>query len=287
MEIENVSGNTYYFPGSTAIGMYREGKRVTIIDTGIDENKIRKIFNYIINESLTLENVIISHSHADHSGGNDFLQKRGFTKFFSSEIEAFFLKNPQFFPYILFGSSYPEFLNTKFIVPAKTEHVYPVSSLKNFKIFEFEGHAFGMVVLKTPDNIVFLADTMFSEKIIEKHPIPFHIDTEKYINAMDSAEKIDADGYIISHGGFYKSISDLKKINVGAIEKIIEIIEKNLPETMENLYSLVLSDLKMEMREKWEYFLNRVPFLAILKYMEKNGRVVMEQKENKIFLKIR
>ncbi len=287
MEIENVSGKTYYFPGSTSIGMYSEGKNVTLIDTGIDDNKIRKIFNYLSEESLYIENVVITHSHADHAGGNDFLQKRGFTRFFSSEMEAFILKHPDFFPYILFGSSYPEFLNTKFIVPSKTEHVYPVSSLKNFKIFEFEGHSFQMVVLKTTDNIVFLADTMFSEKILEKHPIPFHIDTEKYINAMDIAEKIDADGYIVSHGGYYKSIWDLKKINLRALEKIMEIIEKNVPETIENIYSLVLKELNIQIKEKWEYYLNRVPFLAIVKYMEKNGRVVMEQKENKIFLKIK
>ncbi len=287
MELENISGNTYYFSGSTCIGMYREGKKVTLVDTGIDDNKIRKIFNYLNEESLFIENVIITHSHADHAGGNDFLQKRGFTRFFSSEMEAFILKHPDFFPYILFGSSYPEFLNTKFIVPSKTEHVYPVSSLKNFTILEFEGHSFQMVVLKTMDNIVFLADTMFSEKILEKHPIPFHIDTEKYLDAMVKASDIDADGYLISHGGYYKTISDLKKINVGAVEKIQELIEKNLPETIENIYSLVLKELNIQIKEPWEYFLNRVPFLAIVKNLEKNRRIFMESKENKIFLKIK
>jgi hypothetical protein len=42
MELIKVSGNTYIFPGSTTIGVYLEDNEATVIDTGIDENNIKK-----------------------------------------------------------------------------------------------------------------------------------------------------------------------------------------------------------------------------------------------------
>ncbi|HDQ92652.1 MAG TPA: MBL fold metallo-hydrolase, partial [Synergistetes bacterium] len=76
MEIVHASGNTWYIPGPTNLGVFASGKRAVLIDSGNDESMGRKILGALGEQGWELEMILNTHSNADHVGGNAFIQKR-------------------------------------------------------------------------------------------------------------------------------------------------------------------------------------------------------------------
>jgi len=281
MELIKVSGNTYIFPGSTTIGVYLEDNEATVIDTGIDENNIKKIFNYLKDKGVSINSVINTHCHADHIGGNAFLQKKGVKNFYSSEIESFFIKNTEFLPGYMFGSNPPTFMQNKFLMAEKTKNVN-IKIPNIFNIIDLSGHSWQMIGILTKDDVLFCADSFYSEDIVLKHPMLFHIDTENFLKKMDEILYMENYKKIISHGGVVNNIERTININKNAIENIINKILDSLPNYLDLIYSLLSTDFKFN--SSWEFYLNIVPFKSILSYLEKNGKIKFSIKEGKIYL---
>lgn len=280
MEMKNVAGDTYIFPGATTIGLYLDGDQGTLIDTGIDENIVRKIYNFLNEKGIKIENVINTHSHADHIGGNSFLEKKGGIKFYSSNVESFFIMHTEFLPGYMFGSSPPNFLKNKFLMAENTSYVnteFP----KNFRIIDLSGHSWGMIGVITKDDVLFCADAFYSEIIVKKHPLLFHINTK---NFMDSMEKLLKYDYIkvIAHGGLVNNVEKTISTNMDAINNIIEFIFNNTPKFKEDIYSDLSTMIGLN--SPWEYYLNIVPFNSILAYLEMQKKIKFSLKEGRIFI---
>ena len=282
MEIEHISGNTYYMPGATSIGIYITDNYATIIDTGIDENNIRKVFNYLNERGIKINNVLNTHSHADHVGGNYFVEKKGISEFYASKTESIFIKNPYLISSQMFGSLPPRFMMTKLIVPEKTNAEIKQNFPDIFRVIELPGHSWEMIGFITPDNVFFCADSLYSESIIEKHPLLFHLNTDEFLKTMEKVEKIHVDYYVLSHGGLMKNITVVKEKNIESMENIIDYILNLVPNYAENIYSSLLNEIKI--KDLWEYFLNRVPFNSIITYLSHKDKIKISLMENKIFI---
>ncbi|MGC8663948.1 MAG: MBL fold metallo-hydrolase [Thermoplasmata archaeon] len=281
MEIIKISGSTYIFPGSTAIGLYLEDNEATVIDTGIDENNIRKIFNYLKDKGIVINSVINTHSHADHIGGNAFLEKKGVENFYSSEIESFFIRNPEFLPGYMFGSNPPKFMQNKFLMAEKTKNVKSEIP-KIFRVIDLSGHSWQMIGILTKDDVLFCADAFYAEDIVSKHPMLFHIDTENFFKKMDEILGMENYKKIISHGGMVNDVERVININKNAIENILNKTLDSLPNYLDLIYSSLSQDLNFN--SSWEFYLNMVPFKSILLYLEKKGKIKFFLKEGKIYL---
>ncbi len=282
MEIEHIDGNTYYVPGPTSIGIYLEDDYATIIDTGIDENNIRKVFNNLMERGIKIKRVLNTHSHADHTGGNYFLEKKGVTEFYASNNEAIFIKNPMLIPSFFYGSLPPQFLMTKMIMPEKIVSEIKTDFPKIMDTMELPGHSWGMVGFITPDCVFFIADALYSEEIVEKHPLLFHLDTEEFLKSMERVEEKKCEHYVLSHGGIVENLSKIKLKNAKSIENIITSILNSAPDFAENIYSKLLDEIKI--KNTWEYYLNKVPFNSIIKYLFVKEKIKISLKENKIFI---
>ena len=86
------------------------------------------------------------------------------------KIEEQFTRYPQFNSWMLYGANSPRYLKHKFFLakPSEptplTEEVLP----EGFQIIGLPGHSYGMVGFRTPDDVVFLADSLASIDSINK-----------------------------------------------------------------------------------------------------------------------
>ena len=70
-----VSDECFLLTGLTNIGLVRTGEgQAVLIDSGGDDSSGRRIRKALEAEGLTLQAIYNTHSHADHIGGNAFLQ---------------------------------------------------------------------------------------------------------------------------------------------------------------------------------------------------------------------
>ena len=225
-ELTKVGEKTYYIDSPTKIGIYMvDDKNVYLIDSGNDKDAGRKIMKVLDENNWNLLGIINTHSNADHIGGNKYLQQKTGCSIISTEIENTFAKYPILESSFLYGGYPCSKLQNKFLLASSCQ---PTNNADKFlpyglEYIELPGHYFGMIGIKTSDNIYFLADSVFSENIINKYHVFFIYNVKAFLDTLDKIDQLDGKLYIPSHAESTNNISDITKLNR---EKIFEIIDE-------------------------------------------------------------
>ena len=110
-ECVQVGENTFFMDCPSRIGIYRDGEAAWLIDSGNDKDAAKKVLKILDDLGLRLEAAIVTHYHADHTGGAALLQQRTNCRLYLAEPAA-----PGNFPEIntalLFGAHPPKPLRT-------------------------------------------------------------------------------------------------------------------------------------------------------------------------------
>lgn len=222
-ELEQVGPQSYYVNCPAKIGIYRQSDtEVYLIDSGNDKEAAKKVLKITDANGWTVKGILNTHSHADHTGGNRFVQEKTGCKVFAGGIEADITRHPLLEPTMLYGGSPCKDLRNKFLM-AKESEVTDFSSPDfpaEVEIIPLPGHSFDMVGFRTPVNTVFLADSVSSEATLEKYGVTFIYDVAEYLATLDMIETLDAAIFVPSHADPCKDIKTLAAINR---EKVLEI----------------------------------------------------------------
>ena len=75
MELIKLSEKIYYFDSPSKVFVYKlNDNDVCLIDSGNNKDAGKKILKLLNEHNLKLKYIINTHSHADHTGGNNYLQ---------------------------------------------------------------------------------------------------------------------------------------------------------------------------------------------------------------------
>lgn len=76
-ELEQVGKQSYYINYPSKIGIYKQMKAdIYLIDSGNDKEVAKKVLKTANQHQWKIKGIINTHSHADHIGGNYYLQQR-------------------------------------------------------------------------------------------------------------------------------------------------------------------------------------------------------------------
>jgi glyoxylase-like metal-dependent hydrolase (beta-lactamase superfamily II) len=228
-ELIKVGEKTYYLDSPTKIGIYMiDDKNVYLIDSGNDKDAGRKIMKILDENKWNLLGIINTHSNADHIGGNRYLQQKTGCLIISTEIENAFAKYPILESSFLYGGYPCSKLKNKFLLATSCQPTITVDKFlpDGLEYIELPGHYFGMIGIKTSDNIYFLADSIFSENIINKYHVFFIYDVKEFLATLDKIDQLDGKIYIPSHAEATNNVSTLTKINRDKIFEVINSIVK-------------------------------------------------------------
>lgn len=251
-ELNHILNNTYYFSGPTKIGLYRlNDTDVCIIDTGIEERVGKRILKTINENGWNLKFIINTHAHADHVGGNAYIQGETGCKIFANTIEACFTEHPFLNSCFVYGAYSPKELRKKFMLAQKSI-VTPIADAKlpeGFEIIDLSGHSSQMIGVRTPDDVLFLADSIVSREIIEKYTVTYIFNVEQYIATLERVKKMSARLFVPAHADVCEDISALAEHNIkvtnGIAETILSMCEK--PISFENLLKKVFEKYSLRL----------------------------------------
>lgn len=229
LTIVPIKGNTYYIPAPTNIGVYVKGNEATIIDSGLDKDIAKQILKVILEEGWTLKTIINTHSHADHIGGNDFLCEKTGCFVMASKTETPFIENTLLEPALLYGGYPFKTLKNKFLMAKPTKvnvSLEPPQIIEDtgIEIISLPGHALGMIGAKTPDQVIFAADSIFPQSVIDKYSLTYLWNVEEQLKTLDDLKELEADIIIPSHSEPIKNITELCEINKLKIIEIANVI---------------------------------------------------------------
>ncbi len=226
-ELIQVADNTFYIECPAKIGIYTMNEvDICLIDSGNDKSTASKILKIIQANNWNLRTIINTHSHADHIGGNAYLEEKTGCEILVPAIEEAFTHYPILEASYLYGGYPCKNLRNKFLLAKESRaEVLTKNNLpKGLEIIELDGHSFKMNGIKTSDDIIFLADSVTSEEILQKYHIPYLADVEKYLQSLEKIQNLQAKLFIPSHAEPSENIEELTKINIQKIEKIIALL---------------------------------------------------------------
>jgi glyoxylase-like metal-dependent hydrolase (beta-lactamase superfamily II) len=277
--LKHIKGGSYYFDARQAIGIYIKDNKAILIDTGIDEDYSRKVYNALNEKNIKITSIINTHSHGDHYGGNNLIKQRSNCVIYAPETEATVMENPLLEPIYLFGGEPINELKDKFFManPSKIDVVIKEEKeIEGLKIVRVPGHSFNMINIATPDNVLYAADSFFSEEVLKKYKIPYLFNVEKTLNSLKLLLESDYDFFVLAHGGLLDKEQAKMAIskNIGRINDVAKDIESFLEEksTAEGILKF-LSEKYDLFVHIGQYFLNMSIVKAYLSYLKSVGKI--------------
>ena len=255
MEIKKINDELFYIADTTNIPLIKTPEGFIIFDAPIDKDKAKKVKKIIEENEIKPKFLILSHHHADHTGGASYLKEYFNLTVLASESEKLFIENPMIEPiYLAQGANPPKEFLTKWVKsePVKVDEVVQPGEQeiggRRIEFLDLSGHSIGMIGVKV-DDVIFSADCFFSDEILKKYIVPYFHDKDKFIEKLNYIKAFEFLYILPSHGALYSrneanSVLEENIKVVNNVEKqILTIIEtpKNVEEILTSL-NLPLTD---------------------------------------------
>ena len=226
-ELIQVSKDCFYIESPARIGLIRvSDDAVCLIDSGNDKDAGKKVRKILDANGWNLKAIFNTHSHADHIGGNRYLQAQTGCRIYAPGIECAFTRNPVLEPSFLYGGNPPKDLRHKFTMAQESDAMLLSQEVlpEGIQMIELPGHSFDMVGFRTQDDIVYLADCLSSEETLEKYQISFLVDVQAYLQTLEKVKQMEAALFIPAHASPAEDIARLAQLNINKVHEVSDQI---------------------------------------------------------------
>jgi len=229
--LEQLGSKTYLINVTNKVGIFLINENdVVIIDTGFDDQAGQEIMDLCATKKWHIKMILNTHSHIDHIGGNNIIQKKLNVPIYAKKMEKAIIENPEITAAIAFGGYPHKYLRSDFLLAKEsnvlelTPEILPAS----LEIIDLPGHNGNMVGFKTSDDIYFLADAIGGESTLKKYTIQFKYNVKEYFETLDYIKTLKGKLFVPSHGENFSQLEldYIIKLNKDASEDIIKNIKK-------------------------------------------------------------
>lgn len=201
MELKQIGPKTFCIEHDTNIGIhFTDDGRMYLIDTG-SKGDGEKIDEILSREGWVPSCIINTHTHIDHIGGNEFLMRKYGIPAYCTDYDMAFAHYSELEAAYMNGGYPAEKLRTIFAHPG----------MIGFRSLEKQtpdgidwtylpGHSFGMIGIRTSDDIWFLGDSYLSRSFLKQYTFGFIYNVEAYIDTLKKLKEFKGALFVPSHG---------------------------------------------------------------------------------------
>ena len=229
---QRLVGDTYCIPSLTNSG-YVDG---LLVDTGPDES---------VYDGLAVEQIVITHGHADHFACAARLRDGGATVIASRE-DARMVENPEVNIRGMFSWAKPGDLLVSKLFQGEgcpVDGFVDTWADDRALAVPLPGHTLGHTGLLTDDGVLFTGDALYLEELWERHRLPYAIDPDLVAASLSTIASLDFEWLVPGHGTPVARADAARHIafHVAQIREIEDLIFGLLAEerTTEEIISLV------------------------------------------------
>lgn len=285
-ELIQVSGSSYYVQSPAKIGLVRlNDTDVCLIDSGSDKDAGRKARQLMEKNGWHLTAIYNTHSHADHIGGNRYLQSQTGCRLYAPGAECAVTRHTVLEPSMLYGGCPPKELRHKFLMAQESDATYLTADVlpEGFRLLPLPGHCMDMVGFRTPDDVVYLADCVSSRETLEKYRIGYIYDVGAYLATLETVKTMTAKAFVPAHAEVTENIAPLAQYNIDTVQEVGDAITAlcAAPQTFEELLKALFDRYGMVMTFE-QYALVGATVRSYLTWLKETGRVTAEFADNRM-----
>lgn len=225
MELKQIGSKTFCIEHDTNIGIhFTDDGRMYLIDTG-SEGDGEKIDEILSREGWVPSCIINTHTHIDHIGGNEFLMRKYGIPAYCTDYDMAFAHYSELEAAYMNGGYPAEKLRTIFAHPG----------MIGFRSIEKEtpdgidwtylpGHSFGMIGIRTSDDIWFLGDSYLSRSFLKQYTFGFIYNVEAYIDTLKKLKDFKGSLFVPSHGIIESDIVPTLEKNLRSVAEMCSMI---------------------------------------------------------------
>ncbi len=288
-ELVQLTDSCYYIECPSKIGIFRiNDTDVCLIDSGNDKETGRRVRKILDEQGWKLSAIYTTHAHADHIGGNKYLQGQSQCPIYAPPIHTAFAKYPILESSFLYGACPPKELRNKFLLAAEsdTEELRPESLPQGLTAIALPGHFFDMVGYQSADGVVFLADCLLSQEILEKYQTNVMYDVEAYLATLETVKTLKARFFVPAHAKVTEDIGPLAQYNIDKVHEVANKVQAlcadpaHFEAILQKLFAAY--GLKMDFNQ---YVLVGSSLRALLSWLKGAGRVEAFFEDNMLLWK--
>ena len=289
-ELVPVGKRTYYIEYPSKMGIYKpdDSPFVYLIDSGNDGRIAKRILRIIEGQGWILKGIFNTHCHADHVGGNAYLQEQTDCDIYVPDVDCGAVNNPKLNPVLLYGAFPTKELTGKFYMAEKS-NVMPLSEATmpdGLEWFSLYGHTMGMVGYKTADGVVFAADSVSSPDVLQRYTVTYLIDVDGFLGSLDWLDEMEAKLFVPSHCEPTADIKSLTDINRKYVKKIIaEILELCKEPKLTDQVVKHFFDNNEIVFNMMQYALIGSTVKSYLSHLKALGKITLEYIDNMVYWK--
>lgn len=285
-ELIQISNHAYYMDCPSKAGLIHIGDgNVVAIDSGNDKTAGKKLLKILNENNWNLQAIYNTHFHADHIGGNKYLQDKTGCKAYASGTERELAANPILEPSLLYGGFPFKELHHKFLLAQKSDiELLTHDKLpKGIEVIPLPGHTFNMVGFRTDEEIVYLADSLSSQEALDKYKINVIWDISKYLETLEKIKAMQGKLFVPSHAAPTENIVPLAQHNIECVLDVADKIEQLTvePITFEVLLQKMFEIYKLTMTTQ-QYVLIGCTLRSYLSWLYECGRVTYLFEDNRM-----
>jgi len=285
-ELIQVSGSSYYVQSPAKIGLVRlNDTDVCLIDSGSDKDAGRKARQLMEKNGWHLTAIYNTHSHADHIGGNRYLQSQTGCRLYAPGAECAVTRHTVLEPSMLYGGCPPKELRHKFLMAQESDAAYLTADVlpEGFQLLPLPGHCMDMVGFRTADDVVYLADCVSSRETLEKYRIGYIYDVGAYLATLEAVKAMTAKAFVPAHAEVTEDIAPLAQHNIDTVQEVGGAITAlcAAPQTFEELLKALFDRYGMVMTFE-QYALVGATVRSYLTWLKETGRVTAEFADNRM-----
>ena len=275
MELIRAGENTYYIDCYAKVGDYvKTDREVYLIDSGTNDAEGSEILHLLGQRGWTPKAVILTHGHADHSGGCAKIQEETGCSIYMTVEEKVYSEYPFLSPVYITGGYPPREMQNHFFL-ARKYHAKDIANAvlpKELQIIPLPGHNFHMIGVRTDDDVVFLADSIFSMKMLRRYHINFMFDVPEFIKTLDTIGKMQAKLFLPSHAEPTEDIRTLVRANKEKIDEIAKNIINfcETPITYDELIRKLFDEYERRL-DMQQYYLVGFTVRSYLSWLKEKG----------------
>lgn len=225
MELKQIGSKTFCIEHDTNIGIhFTDDGRMYLIDTG-SKGDGEKIDEILSREGWVPSCIINTHTHIDHIGGNEFLMRKYGIPAYCTDYDMAFAHYSELEAAYMNGGYPAEKLRTIFAHPG----------MIGFRSIEKEtpdgidwtylpGHSFGMIGIRTSDDIWFLGDSYLSRSFLKQYTFGFTYNVEAYIDTLKKLKEFKGALFVPSHGIIETDIVPTLEQNLRSVAEMCSMI---------------------------------------------------------------